>query len=313
MFPYELNVVELPLSTNFRGLSVREVALFEGPAGWSEFSPFIEYNSKESSIWLKAALESAINPAPKKIRDGIEVNATLPNIKVKEVKNLLSKFPGCKTVKIKINSFSSDKELLVEVLNHIPDAKFRLDVNGQWNLEEAIINLNGYENEFGSKIDYVEQPCLNVDDLAQLRKKTGLKIAVDESIRKHLNQDLSKIKEVADIAVIKWAPSGGISAALALIEKIDLPVVISSALESSIGISHGLSLAQSAPNLYGACGLGTASLFNSDVTRNPLTIINGEIKNKKVVPDLIDKLKAKPDRQIWWQNRINQIYQEGLI
>jgi O-succinylbenzoate synthase len=84
-------------------------------------------------------------------------------------------------------------------------------------------------------------------------------------------------------------------------------------LESSIGISHGLSLAQSAPNLYGACGLGTASLFNSDVTRNPLTIINGEIKNKKVVPDLIDKLKAKPDRQIWWQNRINQIYQEGLI
>jgi len=313
MFPYELDVVALPLSTKFRGVSFREVALFEGPAGWSEFSPFIEYNSRESAIWLKAALEGAMTEEPTKLREEIGINATLPNTEVENVKDLLSKFPGCKTVKIKINDFKKDRELLVEVLRHIPDANFRLDVNGQWDFEEAVENINNYEKEFEGKIDYIEQPCLKIEDLLELRKKTESKIAVDESIRKHLDQDPSILKSFADIAVIKWAPSGGTSAALELIEKIDLPVVISSALESSIGISHGLSLAQSIPNLYGACGLGTAVLFKSDITSNPHTIIDGQIKNKKIVPDLIDEFKVKPDRQIWWHNRINQIYQEGLI
>jgi O-succinylbenzoate synthase len=313
MFPYELNVVALPLSTNFRGISFREIALFEGPAGWSEFSPFIEYSSRESAIWLKAALESAKTAPPPKLREEIKVNATLPNTKVEKVKDLLTKFPGCNTVKIKINDFRTDRELLVEVLRLIPDANFRLDVNGQWNVEEAVENINNYEKEFDGKIDYIEQPCLIIEDLLQLRKKTKIKIAVDESIRKHLDEDPSIFKSFADVAVIKWAPSGGISAALELIEKIDLPIVISSALESGIGISHGLALAQSTPNLYGACGLATTALFQSDITRNPLTIVNGQIKNKKIVPDLIDEFKVKPDRQIWWHNRINQIYQEGLI
>lgn len=313
MFPYELNVVALPLSTDFRGLSFREIAVFEGPAGWSEFSPFTEYQFKESATWLKAALESATNQPPTKIREGIEVNATLPNIKVEEVGNLLSKFPGCKTIKLKINDFQNDKELLVEVLNHIPDAKFRLDINGQWGLDEAIENLKNYEKEFDGKIDYAEQPCLEIEDLLKLRKKIRIKIAIDESIRKNLNQDFTLLKEVADIAVIKWAPSGGINSALNLIERIDLPVVISSALESSIGISHGLSLAQSVPNLYGACGLGTAVLFESDLTTTPLSISHGEILNRKVIPDLIDKFRVDRDRKNWWDNRINQIYQEELV
>lgn len=313
MFPYELKVVALPLSTNFRGLSVREMVLFEGPAGWSEFSPFIEYENQEAAIWLKAALDSAENQPPKKIREGIEINATLPNVNTSEVKNLLTKFPGCTTIKVKINNFQADQELLAEALNYVPDAKFRLDVNGQWNLDQAIENLKNYEKSFGEKIDYVEQPCTEVTDLLQLRDKTNIKIAIDESIRKNLNQNYALLKEVADIAVIKWAPAGGITSALELIEKIDLPVVISSALESSIGISHGLSLAQSVSNLYGACGLGTTAFFKSDVTTMPLSINDGVIVNRKVTPDLIDEFGADPDRNKWWHNRINQIYQEGLM
>lgn len=313
MFPYELKVVALPLSTNFRGLSVREMVLFEGPAGWSEFSPFIEYENQEAAIWLKAALDSAENQPPKKIREGIEINATLPNVNTSEVKNLLTKFPGCTTIKVKINNFQADQELLAEALNYVPDAKFRLDVNGQWNLDQAIENLKNYEKSFGEKIDYVEQPCKEVTDLLQLRDKTNIKIAIDESIRKNLNQNYALLKEVADIAVIKWAPAGGITSALELIEKIDLPVVISSALESSIGISHGLSLAQSVSNLYGACGLGTTAFFKSDVTTMPLSINDGVIVNRKVTPDLIDEFGADPDRNKWWHNRINQIYQEGLM
>ena len=311
MFPFKLQVVSIPVKANFRGINFREIALFEGPAGWSEFSPFIEYSNKESSTWLKAAIEGAIKEPPRPIRDQVEINATLPNVKVSEVKELLAGFNGCNTIKIKINDFETDQALLIECLKEIPKAKFRLDVNGGWALEEAIANVQSYEKAFGSLIEYIEQPCTDFADLNSLRNSTGIKIAVDESIRKYLAGDLTKIKEVADIAIIKWAPTGGIDAALEVIEKIGLPVVISSALDSSVGISHGLSLAEAVPNLYGACGLGTVCLLEGDVTSNPLMPINGIIKNRKVIPDRIEEFKAESGRQKWWQDRANAVYEGG--
>jgi len=311
MFPFKLQVVSIPVKANFRGINFREIALFEGPAGWSEFSPFIEYSNKESSTWLKAAIEGATKEPPKPIRDQVEINATLPNVKVSEVKELLAGFNGCNTIKIKINDFETDQALLIECLKEVPKAKFRLDVNGGWALEEAIANVQSYEKAFGSLIEYIEQPCTDFADLNSLRNSTGIKIAVDESIRKYLAGDLTKIKEVADIAIIKWAPTGGFDAALGVIEKIGLPVVISSALDSSVGISHGLSLAEAVPNLYGACGLGTVCLLEGDVTSNPLMPINGIIKNRKVIPDRIEEFKAESGRQKWWQDRANAVYEGG--
>ena len=274
MFPFELQVVSIPVKNNFRGIKFREIALFEGPAGWSEFSPFTEYDNKQSTTWLKASLEAATKPAPNPLRNEVMVNATLPNIKPSEVEKLLSNFGGCTTIKIKINDFIIDRELLIESLKHVPSAKFRLDINGGWTLEEAVVNLKNYEGEFAGLIDYVEQPCLDIADLKALKNETGIKIAVDESIRKFLGSDLTKLKDVADVAVIKWAPSGGISAALELIEQISLPVVISSALDSSVGISHGLTLACAIPNLYGACGLATVALLEGDVTSDSLIALN---------------------------------------
>ena len=311
MLPFKLQVVSIPVKANFRGINFREIALFEGPAGWSEFSPFIEYSNKESSTWLKAAIEGATKEPPKPIRDQVEINATLPNVKVSEVKDLLAGFNGCNTIKIKINDFETDQALLIECLKEVPKAKFRLDVNGGWALEEAIANVQSYEKAFGSLIEYIEQPCTDFADLNSLRNSTGIKIAVDESIRKYLAGDLTKIKEVADIAIIKWAPTGGFDAALEVIEKIGLPVVISSALDSSVGISHGLSLAEAVPNLYGACGLGTVCLLEGDVTSNPLMPINGIIKNRKVIPDRIEEFKAESGRQKWWQDRANAVYEGG--
>jgi O-succinylbenzoate synthase len=311
MFPFKLQVVSIPVKANFRGINFREIALFEGPAGWSEFSPFIEYSNKESSTWLKAAIQGATKEPPKPIRDQVEINATLPNVKVSEVKDLLAGFNGCNTIKIKINDFETDQALLIECLKEVPKAKFRLDVNGGWALEEAIANVQSYEKAFGSLIEYIEQPCTDFADLNSLRNSTGIKIAVDESIRKYLAGDLTKIKEVADIAIIKWAPTGGIDAALEVIEKIGLPVVISSALDSSVGISQGLSLAEAVPNLYGACGLGTVCLLEGDVTSNPLMPINGIIKNRKVIPDRIEEFKAESGRQKWWQDRANAVYEGG--
>ena len=311
MFPFKLQVVSIPVKANFRGINFREIALFEGPAGWSEFSPFIEYSNKESSTWLKAAIEGATKEPPKPIRDQVEINATLPNVKVSEVKDLLAGFNGCNTIKIKINDFETDQALLIECLKEVPKAKFRLDVNGGWALEEAIANVQSYEKAFGSLIEYIEQPCTDFADLNSLRNSTGIKIAVDESIRKYLAGDLTKIKEVADIAIIKWAPTGGFDAALEVIEKIGLPVVISSALDSSVGISHGLSLAEAVPNLYGACGLGTVCLLEGDITSNPLMPINGILKNRKVIPDRIEEFKAESGRQKWWQDRANAVYEGG--
>lgn len=313
MFPFELKVVSIPVKNNFRSVKYREIALFQGPEGWSEFSPFLEYSANESAIWLKAAIEAATKPAPKPIREVIEVNATLPNVKAEEVSSILKGFQGCTTVKIKINDFLNDHLILQEVLRVIPKVKFRLDVNGGWQLEEAVANLANYENEFPGQIDYVEQPCIDLADLKSLRGKVRLKIAVDESIRKFLGSDLTKIKEVADIAIIKWAPSGGISASLEIIEKIKLPVVISSALESSVGISHGAALASVVPNLYGACGLGTVSLLEGDVTSKPLIAEDGFIKHRKITPDLIEQFKVDPARLIWWQDRVNEIFDRGLI
>jgi len=313
MFPFELKVVSIPVKNNFRSVKNREIALFQGPEGWSEFSPFLEYSSAESAVWLKAAIEAATKPAPKPIRDLVEVNATLPNVKAQEVSSILKGFQGCTTVKIKINDFLNDHLILQEVLKVMPKAKFRLDINGGWQLEEAVANLANYEQEFPGQIDYVEQPCIDLADIKSLRGKVNLKIAVDESIRKFLSSDLTKINEVADIAIIKWAPSGGITAALEIIEKIKLPVVISSALESSVGISHGVALASVVPNLYGACGLGTVSLLEGDITSKPLIAEDGFIKHRKITPDLIEQFNVEPARLIWWQDRVNEIFDRGLI
>lgn len=312
MFPFDLQVVSIPVKNNFRGLKYREIALFEGPQGWSEFSPFLEYGKTESATWLKAAIESATKEAPKPLRDVITVNATLPNMPVSQINHLLKEFNGCTTIKIKINDFAQDQFLLREVLRVIPNAKFRLDANGKWTLEEAIANLNNYCQEFPTQIDYVEQPCMDIADLNALRKSVEIKVAVDESIRKFLGSDLTKLKEVADIAIIKWAPTGGITAALEIIEQINLPIVVSSALDSSVGISHGLSLASTVPNLYGACGLATSSLLASDVTSKPLIAENGKITNRKIIPDLLDQFRAESARQIWWQDRVNEIYSGAL-
>jgi len=313
MFPFELQVVSIPVKSSFRGIKFREIALFEGPAGWSEFSPFIEYDNKQSVTWLKASLEAATKPAPNPLRNEVMVNATLPNIKPSEVEKFLLNFDGCTTIKIKINDFIIDSELLIESLKYVPNAKFRLDINGGWTLDEAVVNLKNYGEEFAGLIDYVEQPCLDIADLKALKNETGIKIAVDESIRKFLGSDLTKLKDVADVAVIKWAPSGGISAALELIEQISLPVVISSALDSSVGISHGLALACAIPNLYGACGLATVALLEGDVTSNSLIASNGVIVNRRVTPDRISEFKVDNQRQKWWQDRADEIYEGSII
>ena len=310
----DLTVVAIPTRTNFRGVTTREAALFRGAAGWSEFSPFIEYSDDEAEQWLYAALEGANTPWPELKRSSIGINATLPKVEIDRVPEILNRFPGAMTVKIKIDDFENDCELVEAALDFNPDFKIRLDVNGGWSLETALLNLYNYYLRFGKVFEYIEQPCLEIADLKELKKEIPMKIAIDESIRKALTSDFSGAKEFADIAIIKWAPSGGITRANKVIEKIGLPAVISSALDTGIGISHGLALAASQSDLSFDCGLATSSLLESDVITPPLEITAGTIAVQRTSLDekLAAKYLASADRRLWWQNRIERIWESGF-
>jgi O-succinylbenzoate synthase len=312
---HDLVVVAIPTKTDFRGINVREAALFRGSAGWSEFSPFLEYDDRESATWLKAALEAANQPWPELKRTSIPINATLPRVAPDRVAEILGAFTGCTTIKIKVDNFEADRPLVAAALDYLPAAKIRLDVNGGWMLAEAISELTQFQNEFGDVFEYIEQPCESLTDLAILKQEVAIKIAVDESIRKNLGSNFTHLREIADVAIMKWAPSGGFAASKKLIDEIALPTVISSALDTGIGISHGLALAGSLDRLDYACGLGTVALLESDVATPALTLQNGALDVKRLAPDeaLIAHYRASEDRQSWWKNRIQRIMEsEGF-
>ena len=308
----DLEVLSIPTTTNFRGINRRELVIFRGTNGWSEFSPFIEYDDAESKTWLHASLEAAYKPAPKLYKEKININATLPVVAPEKVPNILNRFPGVKTIKIKVDSFEKDADLVEAALDFMPDAKIRLDVNGGWDLKNALLNLHDFHMRFGSVFEYIEQPCNAISELKELKKEVPMKIAVDESIRKFINDDHSELGECADFAIIKWQPTGGISKALKLVNEIGLPVVISSALESGIGLSHGLNLASALSVEFG-CGLGTANLLSSDIVNEDLEIIDGQIEVKVRTPnqEKIEKYRASDERRTWWINRIERIIKSG--
>ncbi len=308
----DLHILSIPLKHQFRGIDYREVALFRGPQGWSEFSPFLEYETVEASHWLKAAVLAAHQPWPTQFRTKVQVNATLPQVNVEEVPGVLANYPGCTAIKIKVDGFEDGAELIEAALNEIPDAKIRLDVNGGWSLEAALLHLYDYNLRFGNIFEYIEQPCASSSELAKLKREMPFKIAVDEAIRKNLNTDLHELSEIADVAILKWAPVGGMESAHEIASRIGLPVVISSALDTGIGISHSLALAGSFQRLDYACGLGTTSLFVEDICAPSSLVQDGAltIERRNPIPELLVKYQANTSRIEWWRNRIANIWNE---
>jgi len=304
MYCPDLQVLSIPLRNKFRGITTREVAIFRGSEGWSEFGPFLEYDDAEVSTWMEAALEAANNPWPTLHRDRVAINATLPIVEVDQVAGILQRFPGSTTVKIKVDDFESGAGVVEEVLNLYPDMKIRLDVNGGWDSDEAISNLLEYHLRFGNVFEYVEQPSLDTSTLKKIKAQSPIKIAADESIRKNLTGDLAQIREFADIAIIKWQPLGGFKAAHRIAQEIGLPVVVSSALDTGIGISHSLALAASFSELPFACGLGTTSLFAADICGAQFEVRDGALEVQSATPVDIERFAAPADRVQWWKNRI---------
>ena len=311
------HIVSIPTKTNFRGVQFREIALIEGDLNWGEFSPFLEYGAEEAAPWLRNAIESAVTPFQSTGINFIPVNATLPAVPIEQVAEVLSWFPGCNTVKIKVGT-NEDLERIREVFRINAAAQVRLDANGLWSVGEATEILESLYREFGTSLEYVEQPCETLAENKQLKNEISfpLKIAIDENLRKSGNLD--EILEVADLLIIKVAPLGGVSACLELIEKVEIPVVVSSALESSVGISAGVSLAiqlLSRNETPVPFGLGTVALLEGDVVRNPLLPVDGKIKVEKIDIDInqLKKYSVSDSRKTWWHQRITDIYSLGSL
>jgi O-succinylbenzoate synthase len=309
-----MHVVALPLKSKFRGITVREVALFEGPAGWGEFAPFLEYDDVESSNWLLSAIDTAINPAPMAYRGFIKVNATLPALNnAKEIEELLQSFAGCDTVKIKVgDNLGEDIVRVARVRALLPKAKLRLDVNGIWSVDQALINLYEIYEEVGP-LEYIEQPCATLAELRQLKEKLVIdfKIAGDEVIRKAKDPFAIDLQGAVDVLMLKVAPLGGITRAREIGAHHKLPMVVSSALDSAVGIGYGLQLAASLPSLDYACGLATSQLLSSDVAAMPLK--NGELAVRSISPDadLLAKYAVPVERLTWWKERTKRAFYAG--
>lgn len=304
-------VVALPLAHRFRGVDVREAVLFEGPAGWTEFSPFLEYDDAEAAAWLAGAIDFGWRETPDAVRGGIPVNATVPAVSASEVPAVLARFHGCRTAKVKVaeqgQTLHDDVERVRAVRREMgPEGRVRVDANGAWNLDEAEHAVHALA-EFD--LEYVEQPCASLDELAQLRERIDwmdIPIAADESVRKADDPLRVARAGAADILIVKAQPLGGIRRALAIVEEAGLPAVVSSALDTSIGLSMGVALAAALPTLEHDCGLGTSSLFVDDVSVPALAAQEGRLALGRVVPsaDRLDEFAASPDRQEWWRARI---------
>ena len=299
-----MRVVALPTKTNFRGINLREVALFKGEYGWGEFSPFLEYGYEESAPWLMCATEAATKPRPKLYRNSVRVNGTIPALNnPADIERIVDSFPGVQTFKVKVgDNLPEDIARLAKVRSLRSKAKLRIDVNGNWSVEEAVTNLRAIYENIGP-LEYAEQPCATVEELRELKEKLkiDIKIAGDEVLRKAADPFAVNLNGAIDILMLKVQPLGGIARAHTLAEHHKLPVVISSALESAVGINYGLQLAASFPEMNFDCGLGTGSLLAADIATLP--IVDGEIEITDFEPEF-SGYEVSPDRYEWWKNRV---------
>jgi O-succinylbenzoate synthase len=299
-----LHVLALPMRVRFRGITVREIALIDGPSGWGEFGAFLEYEPAEAAHWLASGIESAYGTKPLVLRDRIRINATVPAVPVAAVPEVLARFPGVTTAKVKVaepgQTLADDVARVNAVRALIPTV--RVDANGGWTVEQAVAAAAALSAD--GPLEYLEQPCATVAELAAVRARPDVPVAADESIRKAADPLAVVRAHAADIAVLKVAPLGGVRAVLDIAAQIDVPVVISSALDSAVGMAAGLVAAAALPRLEYACGLGTGGLFVEDVAE--ITVVDGCLGVADVVPDpaRLADLAAPAARRDWWIVRI---------
>jgi O-succinylbenzoate synthase len=276
----------IPMRTRFRGVTVREGALIEGPAGWGEFSPFPEYGPRECARWLACAVEAATAGWPAPARSQVPVNVTVPAVGPEQARAIVAG-SGCGTAKVKVAERGQDLGADIARVEAVRDAlgaggAVRVDANGAWDVDQAERALRAL-GVFG--LEYAEQPCATLAELAELRRRVVVPVAADESIRRAGDPLAVRAAGACDIVVLKAQPLGGVRAALAVAERCGLPVVVSSAVETSVGLAAGAAFAAALPELRYACGLATLSLLDGDVTADPLAHRAGVLPVRRPVID----------------------------
>lgn len=305
-------VFAIPLVERFRGITVREGVLLRGPAGWAEFAPFKDYDDAECAPWLSAAVDSATVPWPAPVRGRVEVNTTVPVVAPARAAALVLA-SRCRTAKVKVADprveLAADAERVAAVRDVLgPTGRIRVDANGAWTVAEAVAAIEILDRAAGG-LEYVEQPCRSLHELGRVRQLVAPPIAADESIRRADDPAKVALAGAADIAVIKVAPLGGVWAALRIAAVAGLPVVVSSAIDSSVGLAAGLALAAALPELPYACGLGTASLLTADVSAAGLVPVDGfiEVPARSPEPDLVGAVDADHETTTYWLDRLHRV------
>ena len=284
-----------------------------GRSGWAEFSPFREYGDGEAVAWWRAAREAAEDGWPAAVRRRVPVNATVPAGRPDDVGGVLARFPGCTTAKVKVaaagQSAADDEDRLRAVRDALGrGGRIRVDANGGWDVETAMRLLPRYDRAAGG-LEYAEQPCATAEELAVVRRRVDIPIAADESIRRADDPMRVAALNAADVAVLKVQPLGGVRACLRIAEQIGLPVVVSSALETSVGIAAGVALAAALPDLPYACGLATVGLLTRDVVADPLVPVEGmlPVRRPDVDIDALTDVRADAATTAWWEQRVVRV------
>jgi O-succinylbenzoate synthase len=306
----------IAMPIRFRGVGRREGMLVRGDAGWGEFSPFLGYAAAECVPWLEAALDSADRPWPEAVRDRVPVNCTVPAVGPEEAARIVAA-SGCTTAKVKVAEpgqvLFDDVARLEAVRDALgPSGRIRIDANGAWSVDDAVMAVVTLDAAAGG-LEYAEQPCATIEDLAAARRRLDVPIAADESIRRSGDPMRVKQAEAADIAVLKVQPLGGVHACLRLAEDLDMPIVVSSAVETSVGLAAGVALAAALPELPYACGLGTHALLADDVTDNPLVPVDGHLLVRRVDVDdaAWGRVAADEQTETQWQQRLAAVRTVG--
>jgi O-succinylbenzoate synthase len=304
-------VYAIPMRTRFRGITVREGMLIQGPLGWGEFCPFTEYSDTESAAWLATAVEQCTVGWPAPVRDRIPVNCTVPAVDPVRAHSIAAG-SGCGTAKIKVAdhpaSLAEDIARVEAVRSALgPSGRIRVDANAVWDVDTAVSAIRALDRAAGG-LEYVEQPCASVEELAAVRRRVNVPIAADESIRRASDPLRVAVAGAADIAVIKCTPLGGVRRALEVAEACGLPCVVSSALETSVGLSAQLALAGALPSLDFACGLGTLSLLTGDVVPDSFVPADGFLPVPLAPPTpVFTQFSASPSRTAWWRERFTRV------
>ena len=297
-------VFDLPMRVRFRRQTRRSGVLLHGAAGWGEFSPFPEYDPSTCSRWLAAAREAADAGWPDPVRESVPVNTTVPAVEPERAREMVSA-SGCSTAKVKVaepgQTLGDDLARVEAVRDALgPSGKVRVDANAAWSVDEAVVALKALDV---FDLEYAEQPVATLEEMAELRRRVDVRLAADESVR--TAEDPLRVAglEAADVVVLKVQPLGGVRRCLEVAEACGLPVVVSSAIETSVGIAAGVALAAALPELPFACGLGTVSLLDGDVTADPLLPVHGRLPVRKVVPDPA-LVSADEETVAWWMARM---------